>query len=378
MLRNLRRSRHLITIIAVTALLAVLLGCSANNPQSTFDADGPVAQSQLDLFWIILAAGAIVFVLVEGAIIYSIIKFRRRSEDQIPPQVEGNSTVEFAWTAGPTALLLLVAIPTVITIFDNQVTPDKSALTVDVVGHQWWFEFRYPHPDDPTKVVSFANDLHIPVNEVINVHLESVDVIHSFWIPKIAGKVDMVPSTGNTMWIQADRTGFYYGQCVEFCGVQHANMRFRVIVETREDFDAWLRSEAAPAVESPDPLVQQGRRVFLTAGCTACHQTVSVFDGPTVDLHDPVAREAIRQQGPNLTHVASRTNIAGGVLDNRGEDGQQNDSILQANLRMWLEDPESVKTGNRMAREAPSYVDPADALNEAELSALVAYLSSLK
>ena len=261
----------------------------------------------------------------------------------------------------------MVAIPTIFTIFDNQVTPDEGALTVDVVGHQWWFEFRYPHPDDPEKEVRFANDLHIPVNEVVNVNLESVDVIHSFWIPKIAGKVDMIPSNGNTMWIQADRTGFYYGQCAEFCGVQHANMRFRVIVHSKEDFDSWLRAEASPAVDSPDPLVQQGKRIFLTAGCTACHQTQSVANAGQVSL-----------QGPNLTHVASRTNIVGGVFDNRGEDGNVNDAILQRNLRTWLEDPEQAKPGNVMAREAPSYTDSANALNEAELSALVAFLSSLK
>ena len=253
MLRIYRRNRHLLALALVGVLLALVFGCTPNDPQSTFDADGPVAQSQLDLFWIIFAAGAIVFVLVEGAILYSVIKFRRRSGDGIPPQIEGNSTVEFAWTAGPTALLVLVAIPTIFTIFDNQVSPDQGALTVDVVGHQWWFEFRYRDPADPSKEIRFANDLHIPVNEVVNVNLESVDVIHSFWIPKIAGKVDMVPSNGNTMWIQADRTGYYYGQCAEFCGVQHANMRFRVIVHSGEGFDAWLESEKVPCGGLPRP-----------------------------------------------------------------------------------------------------------------------------
>ncbi len=367
MLRIYQRNRHLLALALVGVLLALVFGCTPNDPQSTFDADGPVAQSQLDLFWIIFAAGAIVFVLVEGAILYSVIKFRRRSGDGIPPQIEGNSTVEFAWTAGPTALLVLVAIPTIFTIFDNQVSPDQGALTVDVVGHQWWFEFRYRDPADPSKEIRFANDLHIPVNEVVNVNLESVDVIHSFWIPKIAGKVDMVPSNGNTMWIQADRTGYYYGQCAEFCGVQHANMRFRVIVHSREDFDAWLESEKVPAVDSPDPLVQAGKRVFLTAGCTACHQTQSVVSVGQVSL-----------QGPNLTHVASRSTIVGGVFDNRGEDENVNDAVLQQNLRTWLEDPEAAKPGNVMAREGPPWIDPSKALDEAEISALVAYLSSLK
>ena len=362
-----RHSRNMALVALGVLTAAVALACDASNPQSTFDARGYVAQTQLNLFWLILGAGAVVFVFVEGAIIYTIIKFRRRRADEIPEQVEGNATVEFAWTAGPTVLLLLVAVPTVLTVFDNQVSPDPSALTVDVVGHQWWFEFRYPHPDDPEKEVRFANDLHMPVDEVVNVNLESEDVIHSFWIPKIAGKVDMVPEGGNTMWIKADETGMYYGQCLEFCGVQHANMRFRVYVHEREDFDAWLRAEAEPAVVSQDPLAREGRNVFNSAGCTACHQLQSVVPADQISL-----------QGPNLAHVASRTILAGGVFDNRDESGRVNDAILQANLRTWLEDPESAKTGNVMAREAPTYMNKEDALTEAELSALVAYLTTLK
>ncbi len=367
MSRVLRRGGSTLALAMVGALLALLLGCAPGDPQSTFDAQGPVAQSQLTLFWVILGAGALVFVLVEGAIIYTMIRYRRRKADEVPEQVEGNATVEFAWTLGPTVLLFIVAIPTVFTIFDNQVSPDPDALTVDVIGHQWWFEFRYDHPDDPTQDVVFANDLHIPVNEVINVNLESVDVIHSFWIPKIAGKVDMVPSTGNTMWIQADRTGLYYGQCAEFCGVQHAKMRFKVIVETREEFDAWLREQAEPAVESPDPLVSEGRSLFAKAGCSGCHETESVV---------PDGRPG--RDGPNLTHVATRTMFAGGVFDNLDENGEVNDSILQQNLRTWIEDPEAAKTGNIMARRGVPYIDPDSALTEAELSAIVAYLSSLK
>ena len=368
MMKLIRRHRRGMALVALGLMTAAILAaCDAANPQSTFDARGYVAQTQLNLFWLILGAGAVVFVFVEGAIIYTIIKFRRRRADEIPEQVEGNATVEFAWTAGPTVLLLLVAIPTVLTVFDNQVSPDPAALTVDVVGHQWWFEFRYPHPDDPEKEIRFANDLHMPVDEVVNVNLMSEDVIHSFWIPKIAGKVDMVPNGGNTMWIQANETGMYYGQCLEFCGVQHANMRFRVYVHEREDFDAWLRSEAEPAVESLDPLARAGRDVFLSAGCTACHQIQPVVPAGQVSL-----------QGPNLAHVASRTILAGGVFDNRDESGRVNDAILQANLRTWLEDPESAKTGNIMAREAPTYMNPEDALTEAELSALVAYLTTLK
>ena len=367
MSRVLKRGRILVSLSALAVLLTLVFGCTPNDPQSTFDALGPVAQSQLNLFWIILIAGAIVFVLVEGALIYSVIKFRRRSADEMPPQIEGNPTMEFAWTAGPTALLILVAIPTVFTIFDNQVSPEPHALTVEAIGHQWWFEFRYQHPDDPEKEIVFANDLYMPVNEVVNVNLDSVDVIHSFWIPKIAGKVDMVPGNDNTMWIEADRTGMYYAQCAEFCGVQHANMRFKVVVVTREEFDDWLRYQASPAIESQDPLISEGKSVFSKAGCSGCHATESV-----------VSKGTPGRDGPNLTHVASRTQLAGGVFDNLDENDEVNDSILQRNLRTWIEDPEASKTGNIMARRGAPYTDPANKLTEAELSALVAYVSSLK
>ena len=367
MLKFYRRHRLPLGFLMLGALMALMFGCTPNDPQSTFDANGPVAQSQLNLFWIIFAAGAVVFVAVEGAIIYMMVKFRRRSDADMPEQVEGNHTLEFAWTAGPTALLVLVAIPTIFTIFDNQVSPDPEALTVDVIGHQWWFEFRYDHPDDPTKDVIFAGDLHIPINEVVNVNLDSVDVIHSFWIPKIAGKVDMIPNADNTMWIEADRTGTYYGQCAEFCGVQHANMRFKVIAQTKEDFDSWLRAQAEPAVESQDPLVVEGSEVFRSAGCSGCHATDSVTNAGTPG-----------REGPNLTHVASRTNLAGGIFDNRDESGNVNIAILQRNLRTWITDPESAKPGNTMASQGAPYINPEQAINEAELSAVVAYLSTLK
>ena len=178
----------------------------------------------------------------------------------------------------------------------------------------------------------FAGRLAYSVNEVINVNLDSVDVIHSFWIPKIAGKVDMVPNNDNTMWIQGNQTGTYYGQCAEFCGVQHANMRFKVEVQTREDFDAWLRAQATPPEESQDPLVVEGSKVFRSAGCSGCHAV------------DPISNDGVAgREGPNLAHVASRTNLAGGMFDNRGEDGTVNLAILQQNLRTWITDPESVK-----------------------------------
>jgi len=361
-----RRPKNIVSLTLLTVFAALMFGCNQSNPQSTFEALGPVAQSQLNLFWIIFAAGALVFVLVEGLLIYAIIKFRRRSDDEMPHQTHGNNTLEVTWTVIPAALLILVSIPTIITIFDNTNsprTPAEGGLVVDAIGHQWWFEFRYPHPVNPDEEIVFANELHIPTGEPINIRLESVDVIHSFWVPKIGGKVDMVPGNGNDMWLQADTPGYLYAQCAEFCGVAHALMRFRVIAEPREDFDAWLLAQAEPAKESSDPLIAAGKQIFQQSGCTGCHAT------------DPSSSGRV---GPNLTHVASRSTLAAGVFENRDEFDKVNPSLVQANLREWLEDPLKAKPANIMAMQAAVYTDKNKALSEPEISALVAYLSSLK
>ena len=184
---------------------------------STFDTSGPVARSQLVLFYWIFWAAVFVFVVVGGVILYAVIRYRRRPGDPDPPQIHGHKRLEIAWTILPGIVLAVVAVPTILTIFDNANSPEPGALTVNVVAHQWWWEFRYPSEGGADLVT--ANELHIPVDEVVNVTLDSTDVLHSFWIPKIAGKVDVVPNNLNTMWIQADEAGEYLGQCAEFCGV---------------------------------------------------------------------------------------------------------------------------------------------------------------
>ncbi len=294
------------------------------------------------------------FVVVMAALLYAVIRYRRRLGDDIPEQIHGNTRLEIAWSIAPALILIAVAIPTVITIFDNAnspLPPEKGGLEVEVIAHQWWFEFRYPEANVVT-----ANELHIPVGEVVNLKLDSVDVIHSFWIPKLAGKVDMIPNSQNTMWIQADQPGDYYGQCAEFCGESHANMKFRVVAEPLEDFDNWLQAQSVDAVEPVEPLAKQGHDLFISreASCFACH-TISG------------SRRAQGQVGPNLTHFASRQHFAGSILEN-----------TQDNLRKWLQDPQSVKPGNLMARDATIYTDPNLTLTEPEISALIAYLQSLK
>ena len=341
-------------VVMAFLFLLVFTGCTPSHHMSTFDTHGPVARSQLVLFYWIFWAAVFVFVTVSIALFYTVLKYRRRSGDPDPPQIHGHTKLEIAWTIIPSIILIVVAVPTVITIFDNANSPEPSALTIEAKGHQWWFEFTYPHPEEPDKKVVTANELHIPVDEVVNVNLESKDVIHSFWIPKIAGKVDMVPNHTNTIWIKADETGEYYGQCAEFCGVAHAKMKFRVIVQTKEQFEAWLKVQALPGLESADPLAVEGRNLFEgDARCWTCHKVEG-------------SKRSRGTTGPNLTHFGSRNHLAAGVIEN-----------TQDNLRKWIQDPESIKQGTIMYRDAQVYTDPDKSLTESQVSALVAYLASL-
>ena len=343
-------------VVALSILVVlVIAGCTPSHAQSTFDTSGPVAESQLILFYWIFWAALIVFIAVSGALMYTVIRYRRRPGDMDPPQTHGHKKLEIVWTIVPALILMVVAVPTVQTIFDNANSPSPNSLTVNVKGHQWWWEFSYPHPDNPGERVVTANELHIPVNEVVNVSLESKDVIHSFWIPKIAGKVDMIPNNINTMWIEADETGEYFGQCAEFCGIAHANMRFRVIVQSKGDFESWLRVQASPGVESADPLAVEGRGLFEgDARCWTCHK----IEG---------SKRSRGTTGPNLSHFGSRKHMAAGIVEN-----------TQDNLRKWIENPESIKQGTVMYRDAQVYTDPDKALSDSQVSALVAYLTSLK
>lgn len=344
------------------ALLLVFLGilftaCYPDNPQSTFDATGPVARSQLTLFWVIFWAAVFVFVVVEGILLYAVFRYRRRPGDGDPKQTHGNTKLEIGWTILPSLVLVVVAVPTVITIFDNANSPDpEGALQVGVVGEQWWWEFNYPDPADPNNTLITANELHIPVDEVVNITLDSRDVLHSFWIPKIAGKVDLVPNNRNTMWIKAEETGTFFAQCAEFCGESHALMRFWVIVETREEFDAWLTSERADAIEPTDPLAMQGKAIFegSQAQCWLCHTVKG-------------SQKANGKVGPDLTHVGRRTHIAGGIREN-----------TQENLTEWITDPNSVKPGNIMSLEGQVYIDPTLKMTDAQISAVVRYLQGLQ
>ena len=375
-------------LVPALLLLVFLLAaaCTPSHPQSTFDAAGPVARSQLNLFYIIFWAAVFVFVVVEGILVYAVIRFRRKPNQEIPAQTHGNTPLEIAWTIAPAIVLAIVAVPTIFTIFDNARTPseDENPIHVTVTAHQWWWEFEYFTKEEldreeadldrvkegeldisdaytPTPYLVTANELHIPVGVPVNALLESSDVIHSFWIPKLAGKVDIVPNNRNTMWFQADEPGTFLGQCAEFCGISHANMRLQVIAEpTQQAFDSWVVRQQAPPAVPAEPL-------FGRKACGVCHTT----SGPEPEGVQKTRMDAFLRgldvfPAPNLTHFASRETFAGGILE-RTDD----------NLTRWLRDPGDPKPGNHMAELAGVYQNPRLALNDQDIEALVAYLQSL-
>jgi len=306
------------------------------------------AQQLQDLFAGIFWWAVAVFVVVEGALLLTVLKFRtgRGQVGSHPPKhVHGNTIVELAWTLAPAVVLVMIAVPTIATIWEvDRPTTDPDALVVEVVGHQWWWEFRYPESGVVT-----ANELHIPVDRTIDLRLTSADVIHSFWVPRLAGKRDVVPGRENNLWFAADSIGTFIGQCAEFCGLSHALMKLEVVVEDPAGFEDWVNQQGSPA-EIPDvgdPLAAQidhGEDVLMRAGCIACHRV------------DGTPAQGVL--GPDLSHVGSRRTIAAGILEN-----------TPLNMERWLSDPASIKPGVLM---------PNLQLAEEDVRSLAAYLLSLQ
>jgi cytochrome c oxidase subunit 2 len=325
--------------LLLTLLLALALAaCSSTDPQNTMTPNGFVAEKLMDLWLLVFWLAAAVFVLVEGLLVYTVVRYRRRPGQPMPTQTHGHTVFEIGWTILPTLVLVGIGIPSVRVLFELD-EPPTPPLEVEVVGHQWWWEFRYPSYNFAT-----ATDLHIPLHQPVRVTLRSADVQHSFWVPRLAGKTDLLPPRVNHMWFNATEPGFYSGQCAELCGVQHAQMRFYVVAQPQAEFDAWVRAQQQPAA-APNPSVQRGADLIIGGGCIACHT-----------IEGTAARGTI---GPNLTHVASRTTLAGGILD-----------LNPPNLVRWLRDPQEVKPGNHMILPRP--------LTQAEVDDLVAYLLTLR
>ena len=337
---------------AATAALALLAGgCASGGPQDILTPRGPIAREEDALWDLVFPIAVAVFVLVQVLILVAVFKFRAKPDDTAPPrQVHGNTRLEILWTIVPAMILAVIAVPTVRTIFSVAEDPGPDALQVAVVGKQYFWEFQYT--GDEGQGVVTATELHIPTGRPVRLTMTSVGVqndplgvIHSFWVPSLAGKQDVVPGHERFLTIEAEEPGRYSGQCAEFCGLSHARMRFSVVAHDPADFDAWLSTQAEAAEEPADDLAQQGFEQFTQATCIACH-AIKGYEG------------AEARVGPDLTHFMSRESFAGGLLENNEE-----------NIKSWLRNPQAEKAGAQM---------PNLNLSEEQIDALTAYLQTLE
>jgi cytochrome c oxidase subunit 2 len=324
---------------------ALVAGCSPELPQTTLHPTTDFGASIDHLFRSILAWEIGIFVVVEALLIFAVLRFRKPKAapaGREPEQVHGHTGLEIAWTLVPAIILVFIGVPTIYTIFRTQAKPPADSMEVDVIGHQWWWEFRYPGQGVVT-----AYELHLPQGRPVHFVLTSADVIHSFWVPKLGGKRDVIPARTNHLWFTPDSTGAYPGQCAEFCGESHANMRLLAVIEPPDAFAAWVAAQKSPALAPPpgDSLALAGADIFKQPQhlCITCH-TVNGVSGGLI--------------GPNLSHVGSRHAIASGVLANSPEE-----------IARWLSGPAAAKPGAQM---------PTLPLSPDEKRALAAYLTALR
>ncbi|HEY7877755.1 MAG TPA: cytochrome c oxidase subunit II [Gemmatimonadaceae bacterium] len=408
---GLHRARRFISA-ALTPVFVLGLAACTGLPNTIFGAHSEVGHAEDRLTYLLLILGGIVFVLIEGALIYAVVRFRARPNASTPSQTHGNTKLEVTWTLIPAVILAIIAVPSIRTIFETEATAATGALQVEVIGHQWWWEFRYPQ----YKIVT-ANELYLPVGRTANFSLRTDDVIHSFWIPQLAGKRDVVhKDRPNWLWFTPDSIGVWNGFCAEYCGTSHSNMRFRVFTVSPDQFKAWVAHQqtgpafavAAPApapadtgkktgATPPAPVAAvaltsadtntatvphadlpkwtvpetplpaglsfdqnaiakadpaRGAQIFKTAACIGCHTIQGVSMGII---------------GPNLTHVGSRTTIGAALYPND-----------MKHLTMWIKDARLMKPGSIMPPMAKGLPESMGMFDDQQIADLAAYLSSLK
>ena len=321
---------------------------------SIFSPASPPAESIRTLSVLVFAITGLIFLVVEGVLIYLIIRSRRRAIDDTkePPQLYGSRPIEIAWTAAPALVVFILTLVTTRTLWEVRAgtpTPREGspALFVTVIGHQWWWEYRYEKYEGKALGFVAANELHVPSSEgdahrPVYLTLKSADVCHSFWVPRLAGKTDLIPGRANSMWFEAKERGLFVGQCAEYCGTQHANMLLRVVVDSPEDFASWVENQRRPAVD--EPAAREGKLAFLSQSCVNCHR---VRGTPSAGDY-----------APDLTHLMSRETLAAGVIRNTPE-----------GLRRWFDDTQSVKPGCLM---------PAFGLAGRERDGILDYLGTLR
>jgi len=342
------RAQWVLGFLAVSLSQAAPAFAQSVSPLSPTNIFAPIstpADSIFGLSKFVLEVTASIFVVVFSLLLYSLLKFRKKKDDdgREPPQVYGSNQVELAWTVIPVLIVvaLFLATARVIATVQNAAAP-RNAVEVTVIGHQFWWEYRYPG----LQVVT-ANELHVPVSDPKHptptfLKLLSADTDHSFWVPRLAGKVDLIPGHPNSMWIDPRETGLYLGQCAQYCGTQHAKMLLRVYVQSPDDFERWIEEQRQPAHLSA--AVEKGRHVFETTACINCHAVAGTV--------------ANGRFGPDLTHLMSRDTIASGAVPNTPE-----------NLRKWIQNPDATKPGSLM---------PSMKLNDQDLDSVTAYLATLQ
>jgi cytochrome c oxidase subunit 2 len=313
----------------------------ASSPTNIFDAAATPAHSIVNLSMLVLSVTLAIFLIVAGLLLYALIRFRARPSDanEEPVQIYGSVQIELSWTVIPILIVVMLFLSTTRVIWETEAAAKPTeAVDVLVVGHQFWWEYKYPKLGVVT-----ANELHIPTSDPT---MSAADVSHSFWIPRLAGKMDLIPNRVNTMWMDPSQPGLYLGQCAQYCGTQHAKMLLRVYVDSPADFAAWVKKQQQPAVTdlSGNALAQEGQKVFMGTACISCHAVAGT--------------PANGRFGPDLTHLASRDTIGSGAIKNTGE-----------NLRAWVADPNALKPGSLM---------PSMHLNDHDLDAITAYLQTLQ
>jgi cytochrome c oxidase subunit II len=347
-----RQTRRFV-LFAIPLLVGILFTaglCAAAPPEThpipnIFKTHSTPADHAYRLSLLVLKVTGIIFVVVSALLLYVIIRFRSKSgvRTHEPPQVYGSTQIEMAWTVMPVLVVIILFLATARVIHAIQDAPrPTSAVEVTAIGHQFWWEFRYPQLG-----IVAANELHVPLSDPAQptptfIKLLSADTDHSFWIPALAGKTDLIPNRTNEMWIDPHESGMYLGQCAQYCGTQHAKMLLRVYVDSPEQFRQWAAQQIKPAIV--DVHASEGRRVFESTACVNCHAVGGTAAHGTF--------------GPDLTHLMSRDTIASGAAENS-----------ESQLRLWIQNPDAIKPGSLM---------PAMKLSDHDLDALVQYLRTLQ
>lgn len=321
----------------------------AQLPTNIFDPAATPARSIFDLSMLVLAITLAIFLVVAGLLLYALVRFRHRpvDSDREPAQIYGSNQIELSWTVIPILIVVMLFLSTTRVILGTQaISKPEDAFNVTVIGHQFWWEYRYPGLGIVT-----ANELHIPVGDSAHrtptyLTMSSADTDHSFWVPRLAGKMDLIPNRVNTMWLDPQQPGLYLGQCAQYCGTQHAKMLLRVYAQTPEDFALWVSQQKKPVQQdfTGNPAAAEGQKVFMHNACINCHAIAGTV--------------ATGRFGPDLTHLATRDTIASGAIKNTPE-----------NLRQWIDDPNTMKPGCLM---------PPMHLNDHDLDTITAYLTQLR